>query len=102
MKNRMRPIHPGEVLQEEFLRELDMSANAFAQAIGVPANRVSGIIAGERSVTADTARRFAAALETTPQFWLNLQSAYELRLEELEHPAGDIAKIKSVLRRRAS
>jgi addiction module HigA family antidote len=53
----MRPIHPSEVLQEELLLELDMSANAFAQAIGVPANRVSGIINGDHSVTVDTARR---------------------------------------------
>ena len=100
MKNGMRPIHPGEVLQEEFLLELDMSANAFAQAIGVPANRVSGIINGDRSVTADTARRFAAALETTPQFWLNLQSAYDLRVDELEH--RDVGPIKSVLKRHGS
>jgi addiction module HigA family antidote len=62
-KNGMRPIHPGEILQEEFLKPLDMSANALAQAIGVPANRSSAIIAGERSITADAALRLARALD---------------------------------------
>ena len=61
-KNSMRPIHPGEVLREEFLLPLDLSSNRLAQAIGVPANRISGIVAEERAVTADTALRLAAAL----------------------------------------
>jgi len=78
----MRPIHPGEILLEEFLKPLDMSANALAQAIGVPANRVSAIVAGERSITADTALRLSRALGTTPEFWLNLQQAFELRTAE--------------------
>jgi addiction module HigA family antidote len=82
MKNQMRPIHPGEVLREEFLVPLELSANALAQAIGVPANRISTIVAGERNVTADTALRLARALGTTPEFWLNLQQSYELRLAE--------------------
>jgi addiction module HigA family antidote len=80
----MRPIHPGEILREEYLVPLDMSANALAQAIGVPANRISAIVAGERGVTADTALRLARAFGTTPTFWLNLQQAYELRLAELD------------------
>lgn len=83
-KNAMRPIHPGEILREEYLVPLDMSANALAQAIGVPANRISAIVAGERGVTADTALRLARAFGTTPTFWLNLQQAYELRLAELD------------------
>jgi addiction module HigA family antidote len=78
----MRPVHPGEILREEFLRPLDMSANALAQAIGVPANRISAILSGERGVTADTALRLARAFGTNPEFWLNLQQAYELRLAE--------------------
>jgi addiction module HigA family antidote len=82
-RNAMRPIHSGEILREEYLHPLDMSANALAQAIGVPANRVSLIVAGERAVTADTALRLARALGTTPEFWLNLQQRYELR------PQGD-------------
>jgi addiction module HigA family antidote len=82
-KNAMRPIHPGEVLHEEFLLPLKLSANALAQAIGVPANRVSQIAACEREVTADTALRLSRALGTSPQFWLNLQMTYNLRTEEL-------------------
>ncbi|MBK7580533.1 MAG: HigA family addiction module antidote protein [Myxococcales bacterium] len=82
MKNRMRPIHPGEILREEYLVPLEMSANVLAQAIGVPANRVSAIVAGKRAVTADTALRLARALETSPEFWMNLQQAYDLRIAE--------------------
>ncbi|HEX4629210.1 MAG TPA: HigA family addiction module antitoxin [Gemmatimonadales bacterium] len=61
MKNRMRPIHPGEILLEEYLKPMDMSANALAQAINVPANRISAIVNGERGITADTALRLSAA-----------------------------------------
>jgi len=82
MKNKMRPIHPGEILRQEFLEELGLSANQLAQAIGVPANRVSEIVAERRNLTADTALRLARALGTTPEFWLNLQQAYELRTAE--------------------
>lgn len=83
-KNGMRPIHPGEVLREEFLLPMDMSANRLAQAIGVPANRISAIVAEERGMTADTALRLAAAFGTSPEFWLNLQQSYELRSAELD------------------
>jgi antitoxin HigA-1 len=79
-KNRMRPVHPGEVLREEYLVPLGMSANALASALHVPANRVSAIIAGKRNVTADTALRLARFFGTSPEFWLNLQQSYELRI----------------------
>ena len=82
-KNNMRPIHPGEILREEFLRPLEMSANAFARAICVPANRVRAILSEERSVTADTARRLAQALGTTPHFWTNIQQSYDLRIAQV-------------------
>jgi addiction module HigA family antidote len=82
IRNAMRPIHPGEVLREEFLTPMDLSANALAQALRVPPNRISLILAGERGVTADTALRLARAFGTTPEFWLNLQQSYELRLAE--------------------
>ncbi|HQP35966.1 MAG TPA: HigA family addiction module antitoxin [Polyangiaceae bacterium] len=82
MKNKMRAIHPGEVLREEFLEPLGMSANQLAQALAVPANRVSEIVAERRALTADTALRLARAFGTTPEFWLNLQQAYELRTAE--------------------
>lgn len=83
-KNNMRPIHPGEILREEYLGPLDMSANRLAQAIGVPTNRVTEIVAERRAVTADTALRLAKAFDTTPEFWLNLQQAYDLRMAERE------------------
>lgn len=72
------PTHPGEILNEEFLRPLGVAPAAFAKHIGVPAPRVSTIIRGQRSVTPETAWLFAQALGTTPEFWLNLQSAYNL------------------------
>ena len=90
IKNGMRPVHPGEILREE-LEELGMSAKAIARELGVPQNRISDILRGRRGITADTALRLARYLNTTPQLWLNLQKAYELRVAELE--AGkDIAK----------
>ena len=72
--------HPGEVLREEFMRPLDLSANALALALRVPATRIGAIIREDRAraVTADTAIRLARYFGTTPEFWLNLQSAYDL------------------------
>ena len=89
-KNAMRPVHPGEILREE-LEELEMLANAFAEALNVPANRISAILKGQRGVTADTALRLSRYLGTTPQVWLNLQKTFELRVAELES-GQEIAK----------
>ena len=83
MSNSMRPVHPGEILAEE-LEELGMSANAMAIALGVPTNRITAILKGQRGVTADTALRLSHYLGTTPQFWLNLQKTFELRTVEIE------------------
>ena len=88
-KNRMRPVHPGEVLREE-LDELGLSANALSKALGVPVNRVTMILNGQRGVSADTALRLARYFGTTPQLWLNLQKTWELRRTELE-AGGEIA-----------
>lgn len=77
--NAMRPIHPGEVLKEE-LAEINMTANAFAQALQVPANRITAILSGTRSITADTALRISFFFGTTPEFWLNLQTSYNLKV----------------------
>lgn len=74
----IEPVHPGEVLGEEFLAPLGLSSNALARRIGVPANRISEIVAGRRAITGDTALRLAAAFGTTPEFWLNLQKGWEL------------------------
>ena len=82
ISNGMRPVHPGEILGEE-LQELGMSANALAVALGVPANRITAILKGQRGITADTALRLSRYLGTTPQLWLNLQQTYELRTAEI-------------------
>jgi addiction module HigA family antidote len=74
------PIHPGEILKSEFLDELSLSAYALAKALSVPTNRVTGIINGERAITAETALRLARFFGTTPEFWLNLQTHYDLTL----------------------
>ncbi|MCF8128210.1 MAG: HigA family addiction module antidote protein [Deltaproteobacteria bacterium] len=75
----MRPVHPGEVLKDE-LAGIGMSANAFAQALHVPTNRITAILKGTRSVTADTALRISHFFGTTPEFWLNLQTSYDLKV----------------------
>lgn len=82
MKNGMRPVHPGEVLREE-LGEMEISAKAFAAALDVPGNRITAILNGQRGVTADTALRLSRYLDTTPEFWLNLQKTFELRVAKL-------------------
>jgi len=72
------PTHPGEILLEEFLNPLGMSQVAFAKHIGVPTQRINEIVRGKRGVTPDTAWLFSQAFGTTPEFWLNLQAAYDL------------------------
>jgi len=80
----MRPIHPGEVLREEFLGPLGLSAHALAQALRVPATRINDVVNERRGITADTALRLARYFGTTAEFWLNLQSAFDLRTAEAE------------------
>ena len=82
-KNGMRPVHPGEILRDE-LDELGLSANALSKALGVPVNRVTMILNGQRGVSADTALRLARYFGTTPQLWLNLQKTWELRQADIE------------------
>lgn len=83
-KNGMRPVHPGEVLKEEYLEPLGITAAALARALHVSAPTVNDIVRERRNVSADVALRLAAALGTTAQFWLNLQAAYDLRKAEIE------------------
>ena len=90
VSNGMRPVHPGEILREE-LEELGMSANALANSLAVSTNRITAILKGQRGITADTALRLARYLGTTPQLWLNLQKAFELRVAEIES-GKDIAE----------
>ena len=82
--NKMRPIHPGEVLREEFLVPFGVNAHALAMALKVPAPRINDIVRERRSITPDTALRLARYFGTTPQFWLNLQASYELKIAERE------------------
>ena len=82
-RNGMRPVHPGEILAEE-LETIGLSANALAKALGVPVNRITMILNGQRGVSADTALRLARYFGTTPQLWLNLQKMWELRRAEIE------------------
>ncbi len=81
-ENGMRPVHPGEALREE-LDELGLAPDALAGALGVPTNRVTAILKGERGVSADTALRLARYFGTTPQLWLNLQKSWERRRAEI-------------------
>jgi addiction module HigA family antidote len=93
-KSKMRPIHPGEVLREQ-LEELDMSANALAAALGVPANRITGILNGTRALTPDTALRLERFFKgTTARFWLNLQAEHDLRAAELAADRSALAAIR--------
>ena len=82
-KNGMRPIHPGEVLREDFLKPLGMSANALARALNVAAPRINDIVRERRGVSADTAIRLARYFGGDARSWLNLQTAYELRSAEI-------------------
>ncbi len=82
--NKMRPIHPGEILREEFLAPLEMSAHALSMILKVPAPRINEIVPERRSITPDTALRLARYFGTTPQFWLNLQISYDLKITERE------------------
>jgi addiction module HigA family antidote len=83
LKNGMRPIHPGEILREDFLKPLGMSANALARALNVPAPRVNDIVRERRGVSADTAMRLARYFGGDARSWLNLQTAYDLRIAEM-------------------
>jgi len=81
---RRDPIHPGEILKEEFLEELDLSAYALAKALKVPVNRITGIVNGDRAITADTALRLSRYFGNSPEFWLNLQVRYDSRVTGFE------------------
>ena len=82
-KNGMRPVHPGEVLREDYLVPRGLSANALAKALAVPAPRVNDIVRERRGITADTAMRLARYVGGDARSWLNLQAAYDLRLAEI-------------------
>ena len=99
-QKKLPPIHPGEILLEEFLRPLGMSMNRLADELHVPANRITQIVEGRRSVTGETALRLARYFGTSPEFWLGMQKDYDLQVarDEFEaeverevHPRGKAA-----------
>ena len=96
MAKRLPPMHPGEVLREEFLVPLALSAGALAKACGVPRTRIERIANEETAITADTALRLAKALNTSAQLWLNLQNAYDVRTAELGI-GRELDKIKPIV-----
>jgi addiction module HigA family antidote len=81
------PIHPGEILLEEFLAPLEISQYRLAATIGVPARRINEIVHGKRSISPDTALRLSRALDTSDRFWLNLQNRYDLDVARSGHEA---------------
>lgn len=89
------PIHPGELLADE-LQELHLSANQLGAYLKVPGNRISQVIKGQRAITADTARRLAQFFGTTPQYWMNLQTIYEIDRDRQEQGKED--EIRSIPR----
>lgn len=80
--NQIKPVHPGEILLEEFMKPLKISQNRLARDIHVPVPRIHAIVNNRRSITADTALRLAKYFKTTPQFWLNIQTRYELEVQQ--------------------
>lgn len=94
IKNGMRPVHPGEVLREDFLKPLGLSANALSKALHVPAGRVNDIVLERRGVTPDTALRLARFFGGDAQSWLNLQQMYDLKVTERAKAAQIEAEIE--------
>jgi antitoxin HigA-1 len=95
-KNGMRPVHPGEVLQEDFLKPLGLSANALAKALRVPTPRINEVVRKRRGVSADTAMRLARYFGGDARSWLNLQSAYDLRVAEISNAKRIVREISPV------
>ncbi|WP_431835877.1 HigA family addiction module antitoxin [Cellulomonas sp. Y8] len=95
MNDKIAPIHPGEVLQEEFLDGFGITQHKLAVSIGVPPRRINEIVHGKRSVSADTALRLAKFFGTSAQFWLSLQARYDLDLAE-DRLADQIAVIAPI------
>ncbi len=81
-EKKMPPIHPGEILQEEFLKPMEISQYRLAKDISVPARRINEIVQGKRAITANTALRLGRYFGISPQFWINLQSHYDLEIEK--------------------
>ena len=93
--NKLNNIHPGEILEEEFLKPMGLTAYKLSQAIGVPQTRTSQIIKGRRRITADTALRLAKFFGTSSKFWLGLQDDYDIE-NELKEKSSEVTRIKRI------
>lgn len=92
-KNLLEPIHPGEILEEEFMRPLALSANSVARRIDVPVTRISEIVRGKRGITADTALRLGRLFGTSSDLWLGLQAEYDLRVAQRDLSGAALSRI---------
>ena len=98
MVRKLAPVHPGEILLEDFLKPLGLSQYRVAHGISVPPRRINEIVLGKRAISTDTALRLARFFGTSDRFWLNLQTAYDLDVER-DRLAGRLAKEVEILRR---
>jgi len=89
------PVTPGEILREEFLRDYALSQNQLAKAIGISPNRIAEIVSNRRRITADTALRLSLYFGNSPEFWMNLQTHYDLKMAQRKLSAEDVARIKA-------
>lgn len=87
----LAPVHPGEILKEDYLEPLGISAHRLAMELHVPATRISDVVNGRRSITADTAIRLARYFNTSPQFWMNLQNEYDLEVAQ-DESGGEVER----------
>src|SRR5260221_13143951 len=97
---KMKPIHPGEVLEEDFLKPMQLSQYRLGLDIHVPGGRINEIVHGKRAISADTALRLGRYFNVSPQFWLNLQSHFDLEIE-MEHLGSRLAREVRILARAA-
>ncbi len=95
MENEFAPVTPGEMLKEEFLAPSGLSQNALAKIIGISPNRIAEIVNNRRSITADTALRLGLYFGNSPQFWMNLQTHYDLKLARRKLKPADVERIKA-------
>jgi addiction module HigA family antidote len=92
MAKKLKPVHPGEILREEFMKPLGLSMNKLALNLRVPVTRIAEIVGERRGITVDTALRLARYFRNSPTFWLNLQMRYELEVAEDSHETEKIAR----------
>ena len=98
----LRPVHPGEVLREDVLGPLELSARRFAALLDVPTNRITQILNGRRAITADTALRIARLLGTTPEYWLRLQTRFDLQTQQSASGKQIAKQVRPLKRRHAA